>query len=476
MAEEELTKRWERLHLSNEETTVIKIQAEDSRTKAVRENVCVVGRILSEKGVNNEAFRNTMTQVWRLEGWVRFKDLNDQCFLIEFQKMQDKEKVLSGRPWCFDRNLLTLQEVDAKTSINATQFRYEPFWVQCHNLPLAVMNEDIGEKLGNCIGHVIRVDTDSDGLAWGRCLRVRTTIDLHKPLLRGKWMEFEGLRYWISFKYERLQGFCFHCGVLYHKGKICSRYNLEAHPKENQYQYGSWLRAQPMNSSIFYRRKYGGNQVREEMKNQNLSTREDNGERDRWDYKEMKQARSKEERGFNHNNYEEPDSVIAKTETLEGVLTVDEEQSISAAMKTPCIGEDHKKRQPEEDTKRMGKQEEEVNFQKIPSNQEAPPTMMELDLSSASKDVCTKQEDFPPTRILTPTSQKGEIGVSELTGGNTGTPEPKHNPCTVKLEMGPNRTSGGLDENHKGGRWKRKAPRGGEPSPIILQDVTNLQV
>ncbi|XP_042950139.1 uncharacterized protein LOC122282255 [Carya illinoinensis] len=170
MAEEEITKRWERLNLSNEETTIIKIQAEDSRTKAIRENACVVGRILSEKGVNNEAFRNTIAQVWRLEGWVRFKDLNDQCFLIEFQKVQDKEKVLSGRPWCFDRNLLTLQEVDAKTSINATQFRFEPFWVQCHNLPLAAMNEDIGEKLGNCIGHVIRVDTDSDGSAWGRCL------------------------------------------------------------------------------------------------------------------------------------------------------------------------------------------------------------------------------------------------------------------------------------------------------------------
>ncbi|XP_042950274.1 uncharacterized protein LOC122282385 [Carya illinoinensis] len=415
-----------------------------------------------------------MTQVWRLEGCVRFKDLNDQCFLIEFQKVQDKEKVLSGRPWCFDRNLLTLQEVDAKTSINATQFRFEPFWVQCHNLPLAAVNEDIGEKLGNCIGHVIRVDTDSDGSAWGRCLRVRTAIDLHKPLLRGKWMEFEGLRHWISFKYERLQAFCFHCGVLYHKGKICSRYKLEVHPEEIQYQYGSWLRAQPMNSSIFDRRKYGGNQAREEVKNQKTSAKEDKGEKDRWGYKERELASSKEERGCKHNNSEEAEAVIAKTEKPDNVLAVDGKKSISAAMKNPSIGEDHKKGQPKEESKSMGTQEEEDSFQNLPSSQEAPPTMMELDMSNAPKDTCTKQEDITPNSLLIPTSQEGEIGESEHNGNNTGLSEPNYNLCNVKIERDLDRTGARLDENHKGGRWKRKAR--GEPTPFILQDVTNIQI
>ncbi|XP_042979843.1 uncharacterized protein LOC122310019 [Carya illinoinensis] len=145
-----------------------------------------------------------MSQIWRLEGWVRFKDLNEQCFLIEFQSKKDKEKILSGRPWCFDRNLLTLQEVDESMSINAVNFQYEPFWVQCYNVPLAAMNEKIGEKIGKCLGHVIRVDVDSDGSAWGRCLRIRVAVDLHKPLLRGKWLGFENQKLWISFKYERL--------------------------------------------------------------------------------------------------------------------------------------------------------------------------------------------------------------------------------------------------------------------------------
>ncbi|KAF5452999.1 hypothetical protein F2P56_027947 [Juglans regia] len=142
-----------------------------------------------------------MAQVWRLEGWVRFKELGDHQFLIEFQFLIDKNKVLSGRPWFFDRKLLTVQEVDDSDVLNSIQFKFEPFWVQLHNLPLAAMSEELGIQFGATLGHIIKVDADSDGSAWGRCLRVRVAIDIHKPLLRGRWLNFNGHHYWISFKY-----------------------------------------------------------------------------------------------------------------------------------------------------------------------------------------------------------------------------------------------------------------------------------
>lgn len=88
--------------------------------------------------------------------------------------------------WFFDRSLLTLQEIDDAVSINGLKFRYEPFWVQLHKLPLATMNEKVGEQFAASIGHVIRVEAELDGRAWGRCLRVRVAVDLHKTLLRGK--------------------------------------------------------------------------------------------------------------------------------------------------------------------------------------------------------------------------------------------------------------------------------------------------
>lgn len=69
------------------------------------------------------------------------------------------------------------------------------------------MSEKGGEHFGLAIGKMLVVEADSDGWAW------------NKPLLRGKWLRVDGQQLWISFKYERSQSFCFHCGVLNHKGR-----------------------------------------------------------------------------------------------------------------------------------------------------------------------------------------------------------------------------------------------------------------
>ncbi|XP_042944647.1 uncharacterized protein LOC122278532 [Carya illinoinensis] len=259
MEEEDLAKRWERLNLSSTESEVLKIPSARSEKNFLRRKHCIVGSVMSDKGINHEAFRSTMSQVWRLEGWVKFKDLGEHKFLIEFQLLVDKEKVLGGRPWFFDRNLVAFLEMDEDDSLNATRFQFEPFWVQLHSLPWGAMTEEVGIHLGSSVGHVIRVDADSDGVAWGKCMRVRVAVDLHKPLLRGKWMELNNRKHWISVKYERLQAFCFQCGIIAHKGKNCTlQRDHSQSPEAKPLQFGPWLRAQPLNSKIFEARQYGG--------------------------------------------------------------------------------------------------------------------------------------------------------------------------------------------------------------------------
>ncbi|XP_042962387.1 uncharacterized protein LOC122296650 [Carya illinoinensis] len=155
MEEEELSKRWERLHLSQEEIHVFQVHTKGALDGFSRWKCCIVGSILADKGISSEAFRMTMSQVWRLEGWVQFKDLGNHRFLIQFQYESDKEKVLRGRLWFFDRNILSLQEVDEKLPLSAVKFNVEPFWVQLHGLPLAAMTEEVGIHFGASIGEVI---------------------------------------------------------------------------------------------------------------------------------------------------------------------------------------------------------------------------------------------------------------------------------------------------------------------------------
>nr|POE84238.1 hypothetical protein CFP56_71179 [Quercus suber] len=73
-------------------------------------------------------------------------------------------------------------------------------------------------------------------------MRVRVDLQLDKPLRRGgKIASVEGEKFWVSFRYERLPTFCFHCGRLGHDLKHCQE---TSNNQSSSNQYGDWLRAQ----------------------------------------------------------------------------------------------------------------------------------------------------------------------------------------------------------------------------------------
>jgi hypothetical protein len=104
------------------------------------------------------------------------------------------------------------------------------------------MGREVGFKLGASVGTVEEVDTDAEGIGWGEFLRVKISIDLYKPLPRGRMMKFEGKSNLIGFKYENLPKFCFHCGVICHGPEGCLKRN-ELRNQDDFTQYGPWLRA-----------------------------------------------------------------------------------------------------------------------------------------------------------------------------------------------------------------------------------------
>ena len=63
----------------------------------------------------------------------------------------------------------------------------------------------------------------------GGCfIRVRVTIDITKPLCRGRVVHLEGGvggggggGVWVTFKFERLPNLCYWCGCLNHDDREC---------------------------------------------------------------------------------------------------------------------------------------------------------------------------------------------------------------------------------------------------------------
>lgn len=52
-------------------------------------------------------------------------------------------------------------------------------------MPLACMNQEVGNQIGGSVGKVLEVVADNRGLGWGKFLRMRVEIDIRKALMRN---------------------------------------------------------------------------------------------------------------------------------------------------------------------------------------------------------------------------------------------------------------------------------------------------
>jgi hypothetical protein len=48
---------------------------------------------------------------------------------------------------------------------------------------------------------------NANGIGLGKYLQVKVTIDISKPLARGRIMNVKGKQIWVAFQYERLPKF-----------------------------------------------------------------------------------------------------------------------------------------------------------------------------------------------------------------------------------------------------------------------------
>jgi hypothetical protein len=111
---------------------------------------------------------------------VVFKEVQDSIWLFEFIKEGDKERVTEGRPWSFDRQILVLYEFDGHCPPSKMEFTKLQFWIQVHDFPLLCMNRVVEKKIGDSLSVLEDVDVAGNGVGWGRCLRIRVSIDLTK--------------------------------------------------------------------------------------------------------------------------------------------------------------------------------------------------------------------------------------------------------------------------------------------------------
>lgn len=123
-----ITRLWKGLSFTKAEQQEVVVSEDEVAIHSVTQrDKCLLALLVNDKDANNEAFILTMAKVWNPEGWVKFHDIGDNRFLVEFQHQSGKEKVMHGHLWSFDSHRISLQNFDESLSPNEVQFHHEPF-------------------------------------------------------------------------------------------------------------------------------------------------------------------------------------------------------------------------------------------------------------------------------------------------------------------------------------------------------------
>ncbi|CAM0944764.1 unnamed protein product [Alopecurus aequalis] len=164
-----------------------------------------------------------MRQIWQLRGGMEEKELDDNKFLIRFERKGDFDHVIKGGPWLYQDFPFLVAEYDGKSSIADVPLNSMTIWVKIMELPLGMMTEEWARKMGNQLGTYREVPKGGRKNMCDDFYRIRVVLDVIKPIRR--WVKFqdqktrEFLRY--DVKYERMPVFCYFCGIIGHADKNC---------------------------------------------------------------------------------------------------------------------------------------------------------------------------------------------------------------------------------------------------------------
>ncbi|KAL5759511.1 hypothetical protein ACOSQ2_018349 [Xanthoceras sorbifolium] len=243
MDTEEIAHLCASLSISEIDGPICKVDGEVKRLGCSDVTHCLVGKVLSCKKVNREAFRGVIEQLWSVIGSVEIESLGDNLFVFFFKRLEDRASVWARGPWHFDHNLIVLEKPEGVGAISKMNFDKLEIWVQVYNIPLMCMNRGMARLIAEQIGEVVEIPGESKDCR-GRFLRVKVQIDISRSLKRVVRMDVDGDLIVALLKYERLPEFCFACGKIGHGMRDCTDDEARTEALEGAAtKFGSWMRA-----------------------------------------------------------------------------------------------------------------------------------------------------------------------------------------------------------------------------------------
>ncbi|XP_021729928.1 uncharacterized protein LOC110696910 [Chenopodium quinoa] len=234
---EEITNLYTQLDIRDDEKKPIDLGTLPVGEEENNLSLMLVGKLLTQRSYNIEVFKKTMTTP--IHG-LAIRVLSPNLYAFQFFHWKDYEKVLKGRPLCFDNMLVLLKGIDGDEQPEDVILRNSPFWVRIKNLPFNCRTDAHVRAILEGMGEILEMEDDILGI--GRYRRVKIMLDTSKPLRRFQMIkDRQGRELQVNLAYERLPFFFFACGIMGHAERDC--HNVEEEKKQEQLGWGMNLKA-----------------------------------------------------------------------------------------------------------------------------------------------------------------------------------------------------------------------------------------
>ncbi|KAL9677553.1 hypothetical protein QQ045_005786 [Rhodiola kirilowii] len=130
---------------------------------------------------------------------------------------------MDSGPWLFDDAAIRMRRWDENVKPDETQFNKLKIWMQIHNLPIGLMQDEVAKGFAELAGRVCKKAQGDSDVTKVEFARYQVEVDVEDPLIEGCYLETrQGEHIWIEFRYEKKPSVCNKCGVITHRDDVCS--------------------------------------------------------------------------------------------------------------------------------------------------------------------------------------------------------------------------------------------------------------
>ena len=150
--EAELEDIWRALKLTKEEKEKIETVEDQEAGDMEEGKAWLVGKLLTTRSFNKKAMLSTLKVVWKISRNAEVTVLESNLFIFKFASLKDKQRVINGSPWSFNKNLIVFNDYNGDLRDLDYKFESAQFWVRVYGHPLRMLTKQcaiiISSKLG----------------------------------------------------------------------------------------------------------------------------------------------------------------------------------------------------------------------------------------------------------------------------------------------------------------------------------------